>query len=309
MIYRHHGLRYGTAAAAAMGLAALVLMGSASRAAAQSAVTVDLSVIEDSGRFSGGVSAAASGQLKLPPRTAPTSILHVAPKTRVKLRQPASREAVKKAMAKPAPAMAKKPMKKAPAPTAMAKPAKPQIAKAPPKMSAAPKPTVKTETAAATLPPPPPSAKAPVALAAKTTAAPPPPPAVSTTPPPMTASATTATPLPAAPAAIELKAGRALSIPFDGANTKLSEANKPGLLKLVRAVRGNKDFRLQVKAFASGADLSTSKARRMSLERALNVRTFLIDNGVRSTQIDVHALGNKAPSKPANRVDINLAQR
>ncbi|MBT6085598.1 MAG: hypothetical protein HOH22_07570 [Rhodospirillaceae bacterium] len=47
----------------------------------------------------------------------------------------------------------------------------------------------------------------------------------------------------------------------------------------------------------------------MSLSRALSVRSFLIDNGIRSTQIDVRALGNKTTEKPINRVDVNLARR
>ena len=58
-----------------------------------------------------------------------------------------------------------------------------------------------------------------------------------------------------------------------------------------------------------GESLSSGKARRLSLSRALSVRSFLIENGVRSTRIDVRALGNKTAEEPSNRVDVTVAER
>lgn len=71
----------------------------------------------------------------------------------------------------------------------------------------------------------------------------------------------------------------------------------------------DKNLRIQLKAFAGGKDLSASKARRLSLSRALSVRSYLIEKGVRSTRIDVRALGNKTTEEPLNRVDLNVIQR
>ncbi len=51
-------------------------------------------------------------------------------------------------------------------------------------------------------------------------------------------------------------------------------------------------------------DGGPSKARRLSLSRALAVRAFLIDQGVRSTRMDVRALGDKVQDGPSDRVDI-----
>ena len=62
-------------------------------------------------------------------------------------------------------------------------------------------------------------------------------------------------------------------------------------------------------AFAAVDGMSISKARRKSLSRALSVRSFLMKNGIRSTRIDVRALGNKTKEMPLNRVDINIAKR
>ena len=42
---------------------------------------------------------------------------------------------------------------------------------------------------------------------------------------------------------------------------------------------------------------------------SLAVRAFLIDEGVRSTRIDVRALGNRFEGGPSERVDIVIANR
>lgn len=66
----------------------------------------------------------------------------------------------------------------------------------------------------------------------------------------------------------------------------------------------NQALRLQLMAYASGSEDTASRARRISLSRALAVRAYLIDKGVRSTRMDVRALGNKVEGDPADRVDI-----
>jgi len=39
------------------------------------------------------------------------------------------------------------------------------------------------------------------------------------------------------------------------------------------------------------------------------VRSFFIDQGLRSTRIDVRALGNRTEDGPSERVDVILKQR
>lgn len=68
------------------------------------------------------------------------------------------------------------------------------------------------------------------------------------------------------------------------------------------------EARLQLKAYASGKGNDTSKARRLSLSRALAVRSFLIENGLRSTRIDVRALGIARDGGAPDRVDIVLLE-
>jgi outer membrane protein OmpA-like peptidoglycan-associated protein len=84
-----------------------------------------------------------------------------------------------------------------------------------------------------------------------------------------------------------------------------------------RFPRHDENARLQLIAYASGEGMSASKARRLSLARALSVREYLIANGIEGTRMDVRALGEEAggsPSgspadSPANRVDIAMIKR
>ncbi len=69
------------------------------------------------------------------------------------------------------------------------------------------------------------------------------------------------------------------------------------------------NIRLQIVAYATGGDESGSQARRLSLSRALAVRSYLIDQGIRSTRMDVRALGSRAPEGPSDRVDIVIVRR
>jgi outer membrane protein OmpA-like peptidoglycan-associated protein len=75
----------------------------------------------------------------------------------------------------------------------------------------------------------------------------------------------------------------------------------------------DENVRLQLIAYASGEGMSASKARRLSLARALSVREYLIANGIEGTRMDVRALGDEAGGSPggspANRVDIAMIKR
>ena len=68
-------------------------------------------------------------------------------------------------------------------------------------------------------------------------------------------------------------------------------------------------LRLQLLAYAGGSARSAGQSRRLSLSRALSVRSYLIDKGVRSTRIDVRALGNRFQDGPADRVDLLVTKR
>ncbi len=100
-----------------------------------------------------------------------------------------------------------------------------------------------------------------------------------------------------------------VQVEFDAAETDLSGSSRADLKDLADRLRSQENLRLQLLAYAEGEGLSPSQARRMSLSRALTVRSYLIENGIKTSRIDVRALGNKAPSAPMDRVDVKVVQR
>jgi len=82
------------------------------------------------------------------------------------------------------------------------------------------------------------------------------------------------------------------------------EKARPELDALAQKMTTDENMRLQLLAYASGTPEEASRARRMSLSRALAVRSYLIKQGVRSTRMDVRALGNNVQGSPADRVDV-----
>ena len=173
-----------------------------------------------------------------------------------------------------------------PATQAAAKPAP----AAPPKPAPAP--------AAAAKPPPPPAPAAP----AKPVPTPKPAPAPAPAAKPQVASAPTA-PAPAAPSA------GTIQLLFGSGEADLTEDAKKTLSGVAQTLKADDNARLQLMAFAAGAENEASMARRLSLSRALAVRSYLIAEGVRSTRIDVRALGNKTEAEPADRVDLLIDRR
>lgn len=92
-----------------------------------------------------------------------------------------------------------------------------------------------------------------------------------------------------------------LSIAFTAENGDLSDEAATTLDKVIKILKPSVSNRVQIKAFANGTPETANKARRLSLTRALNARTYLLQNGVKPTQIDVRALGiGNAIDKPAS---------
>lgn len=96
---------------------------------------------------------------------------------------------------------------------------------------------------------------------------------------------------------------------FDNDSATISDSARTALQDLLDKMKESENLRVQLLAYASGTDETASQARRLSLSRALAVRSFLINEGVRSTRMDVRALGNQAEGGPADRVDAVLVER
>ena len=144
-------------------------------------------------------------------------------------------------------------------------------------------------------PPPEPVPAAPAAVAAE--AEPPPPPAESLTSGPAVEPQTAALP-PASALADQIR------VLFPEGSVELDDDAQRRLSAVATALTENPIVRIQLLAYAKASSDGSSRARRLSLSRALAVRAYLIEKGVRSTRMDVRALGAKHGDGPADRVDI-----
>ncbi|EKE74811.1 lysophospholipase [Oceanibaculum indicum P24] len=98
-----------------------------------------------------------------------------------------------------------------------------------------------------------------------------------------------------------------LSFGFNQA--EMDEAARTQLQAVAKRLQDNESLRVQLLAYAGGEGVSSSQARRLSLSRALAVRSQLIEQGIRSTRMDVRALGDTDKDGPADRVDIRIVDR
>ncbi len=111
----------------------------------------------------------------------------------------------------------------------------------------------------------------------------------------------------AAPPAAQ-KRGEA-RVAFPAGSTDLPPNARGDLDQMARRLAGDEALRVQLNAYAAENGDQASQARRISLSRALAVRAYLIDKGVRSTRLDVRALGKPQDNGPADRVDLVVVGR
>ena len=214
-------------------------------------------------------------------------------------KQPASNDIPTPALAPPQQARVEPPA------TPVAPPSQPVAAATPP--AAALVPTV-TANAVPTATPSAASTPAPSSLLSAA------PPAVSpmtvavATPTPTT-SVTTAPPAVAPPpvqmAAATTVGSPATALKFKPGVADLGNGGQPVLDTIASKLLANESLRVQLVSHATGGPDDAMEARRVSLARAVAVRAYLIDKGVRSLRIDVRALGNRTDTGPAaDQVDL-----
>ena len=267
-------------------------------------VTVDRSVLDELG----------------PPRAAPpgTAVLKLkppSPRAATAVKTPERKAALEKAAQPKVGATAPEPTKQ---PTPQTKQAPP--AGKPAKGVAVP--TVPVESAP--IPPPPPAL--PPAQAQTGQPAPQPGTPAAKQPPAEPAPAQASLPpatkptAPAAPTIVPLPEPKASAAPkssvsapgdvpqvrllFEGEQTDLPPTAAQALRDVAVRLSQEPGLRLQLLAYAGGGADTANKARRISLSRALSVRSFLLNEGVSSARIDVRALGNSTQETPADRVDL-----
>lgn len=105
-----------------------------------------------------------------------------------------------------------------------------------------------------------------------------------------------------------LPIGDGFRMVFPGDRTALSETAERLLDIVVDRMGTHADLRLRVLAYAGGSPETAPRSRLLSLERALAVRNYLSDRGVRGSRIDLRAMGNTYVDGPPERVDLLLTQ-
>ena len=183
----------------------------------------------------------------------------------------------------PAPVVARAELAPAPAPTPVpiSRPA------------AAPPPAVPAVAVATPAPPPPPppvviATPAPAPAPVATPAPPPPSKAVASAPPPPPPEPVATTPAPAANLA---------SVTFASQSAEITGSARGALEKAAQSMKGVRG--VELRAYASGPD--PAEARKVALARALAVRSYLIDQGVK-TRIEVGAFASNGGG--SERVDV-----
>src|SRR5262249_37237896 len=173
-------------------------------------------------------------------------------------------------------------------------------------------------------PPQPPQAAQtpPVPAAATATASPTAQPAAPTTTATPVA-ATTATPTQPASSAAAAAASQIAALPpsagpsalpaqvtFAPNTSDTPDQAKATLDRVITAMKADEQIHVQLVAYASGSPDQASQARRISLQRAISVRSYLMEHGVKSARIDVRALGNRTDVPgPQDRVDVVATDR
>ncbi len=91
--------------------------------------------------------------------------------------------------------------------------------------------------------------------------------------------------------------------------SKLDAASAGRLDEIAAGAKTDRSIRLKLLSYAGAAGQTASQSRRLSLSRALAVRSYLIDKGVRSVQFEVQAKGKNLEGGPPDRVDVLVTKR
>lgn len=96
-----------------------------------------------------------------------------------------------------------------------------------------------------------------------------------------------------------------LVLVFDAPETDLSTSKTTLLDEQVVPALLDTDKRLNIMAYASPTEASNAD-RRVALSRGLAVRSFLIEAGLKPSQINVRSLGSQTNTQPYDRVELDL---
>lgn len=94
---------------------------------------------------------------------------------------------------------------------------------------------------------------------------------------------------------------------FVSVTERLSDTNQKTIKHLIiPELQKNDKKRLLIQAYASSQKDVLNGDRRIALSRALNIRRFLVQNGINPSRLDVRALGANTNTQPLDRVELMI---
>jgi outer membrane protein OmpA-like peptidoglycan-associated protein len=105
------------------------------------------------------------------------------------------------------------------------------------------------------------------------------------------------------PPSTKIPATGPLTVLFSPGSSVLNAEASKHISNIIEKMESDPSLRLQLVAYATSTDDNPSRARRLSLSRALAVRSNIVEKGVKSSRMDVLALGSKFKKAPGDRVD------
>lgn len=114
------------------------------------------------------------------------------------------------------------------------------------------------------------------------------------------------------PAPVELQAHKALGdivtiVGYNGDQIRLDESVKKALVtEFLPILKKELDQRIGLYAYTKAVERSKSEAQRLSLSRALEMRSFLIQKGIEMERIDLHPQDSGDTQKSQDRIEIRL---
>lgn len=124
--------------------------------------------------------------------------------------------------------------------------------------------------------------------------------------PSLAAAAPAAAAAAAAPAAASATP-TSLRLGFAAGEAALPPPSRVQLDAFARRAAPETAGRIVVMGYGDDPEGDLSRARRLALSRAVEVRAMLVGSGIRPTRIDVRAIGRPTDGGPADRVDVSLA--
>lgn len=91
---------------------------------------------------------------------------------------------------------------------------------------------------------------------------------------------------------------------FNQSDIDLSDSQKDSLLDLSAKIKNMHNFLIKLQSYGSAASSDVAESRRISLQRAIKVRKFLIEHDVSPNSISVNALEDSA--NKSNKVEIRI---